>query len=248
MATAPPAPASPNRRRWLIRLAGAFSFLAIAAAIIAGVLVSKEKEQEARDTRNPTRPNTYNVMNDQSLPPVQAKAIPSIDPNYPYQNTPSGDGKASGTFGQNIVPGAGAGVAIPTGPAGGVVGGAVDKALSVDNLGPNSTFFGRIYARGWNEIAQAQGVGVCYPANAAEVVDMVMSPGCTIIVLTRSYRNPYKIMQTMNITSRKIVVGNPLQPPRFLGGPGLHRYFDGKCHRVTAPSCLKQQCLVKEGH
>jgi hypothetical protein len=217
---APPAPV--NRRQWLIRLAGAFTFLAIAAAIIAGVLVSKAKEEEARDARNPTRPNTYNVMNDKSLPPVQAKVTPSVDPDYPYQSIPSGDNKATGTFGQTIVPGAG--VAIPTGAA----GGAVDKALAVDNLGPNSTFFGRIYARGWNEVAQAQGVGVCYPANAAEVVEMVMSPACTVIVLTRSYRNPYTITQTMNITSRKIVVGNPLQPPRFMAKKGVHRYFDGK--------------------
>jgi hypothetical protein len=255
-----PSSSPSSRRQWLIRLAGAFIFLAVAAAIIAGVLVSKAKEErEARDTRNPTRPNTYNVMNDKSLPPVQAKAIPSIDADYPYQNRPKDTvvnttaKPAQGTIGGVHLPG----IAVPTGAA----GGASDKALTVDNLGPNSTFFGRIYARGWNEVAQAQGVGICYPANAAEVVEMVMSPACTIVVLTRSYRNPYVITQTMNITTRKIVVGSPLQPPRFMAKKGLHRYFDGEYHtrghtkipsstmrhspRVTIPPlCARLQCKM----
>lgn len=210
-----------SRRQWLIRVGGIFVLLA-AGAIIAGVLVSKEQE-EKKDSRNPTRPNTFNTMSDESKTPVTAVNQPMVDPSYPYQNLP--DPKAV-PIKSNVVP--------------------VDKAQTVDDLGPNATFFGTLYARGWYAVGEASNVAVCYPSNGKEVVEMVTGPACTIVVLTRAYFNPYTIRQTMNVTTRKIVVGNPITPPRLQAAKGMPRYFNGtaKAQRHSADVFIE---VVPEG-
>lgn len=42
-----------------------------------------------------------------------------------------------------------------------------------------------------------------------------------------SNADPYKIRQVMNVTATKILVGNPVNPPQFVGAPGVERFFTG---------------------
>ncbi len=78
---------------------------------------------------------------------------------------------------------------------------------------------------GWRGIGGSNAV-ICYPINGTEVVDMTdgKSP-CTVIMLTRSGTDPYNIRKIMNITTTKILVGNPIDMPALNATNKIERLF-----------------------
>lgn len=62
--------------------------------------------------------------------------------------------------------------------------------------------------------AAAEGSVVCSPRDGRELQAMVAaSDSCTVIVLTRPRDQPYIVTRMMNVTSAKVIVGNPLTLP-----------------------------------
>lgn len=73
----------------------------------------------------------------------------------------------------------------------------------------------------------ALGLRTCYPANGSQVVQMSSgSHPCTVLILTKSSQDYYAIRQTINITTPKIYIGNPIDPP-VLNATRIERLFDG---------------------
>lgn len=79
----------------------------------------------------------------------------------------------------------------------------------------------------WGRLAGV-GAAVCYPKDGAELQKMASdSTSCTVIVLRASSQQPYNLTQTMNITTTKIVIGNPIDLPMIkAGSKQLQRLFD----------------------
>lgn len=64
---------------------------------------------------------------------------------------------------------------------------------------------GALTTRGWAAIGSGRNT-ICYPTNGTEVVQMTTAKSpCTVIVLTRSSREPYNIKEIMNITSESLL-------------------------------------------
>lgn len=83
----------------------------------------------------------------------------------------------------------------------------------------DNSLFGRIAQRGWNA-----NTPVCYPQTSTEVINMVTGTGCTVIIITKDF----DIKQQMNVTSTKIVIGNPITLPKLNAtGRSIHRLFEG---------------------
>ena len=78
----------------------------------------------------------------------------------------------------------------------------------------------------WTALAGAA-ASVCTPKNGAELVEFVTSTtSCTVILLRHSSRMPYNISKTMNVTSTKILIGNPIDLPILQPVKGVYRLFD----------------------
>jgi len=86
---------------------------------------------------------------------------------------------------------------------------------------------------GWNALGKAEGMQagggamVCYPANGEELVTAVVGTACTVIMLTRNYFDPYEVKKEMIVSSRKVIIGNPLTLP-LLDPVKIERLFHGK--------------------
>lgn len=94
----------------------------------------------------------------------------------------------------------------------------------VSNGGPAGGSSVGTYA--WSALAGAAG-SVCTPKNGAELVEFVTSAtSCTIILLKQSSQVPYNITKTMNVTTVKILIGNPVDLPVLNPAKGVHRLFD----------------------
>ena len=71
------------------------------------------------------------------------------------------------------------------------------------------------------------GLRTCYPRNGTEVVAMSSgSNPCTVLILTKSSQSYYAIRQTINITTPKVFIGNPIDPP-VLNATRIERLFNG---------------------
>jgi len=78
----------------------------------------------------------------------------------------------------------------------------------------------------WTALAGAA-ASVCTPKNGAELVEFVTSTtSCTVILLRHSSQIPYNITKTMNVTTTKILIGNPIDLPILQPVKGVHRLFD----------------------
>lgn len=83
-----------------------------------------------------------------------------------------------------------------------------------------SAFQAARLAAGFVGAADQQGANVCTPRDGRELEDMVSNPAaCAIIVLTNSRDEPYMITRVMNVTSPKIILGNPLTLPVIRSAP-----------------------------
>ena len=114
-----------------------------------------------------------------------------------------------------------------------------DTTVTAVPANSNKGFFASLMAGGvgnsnnnnavapWGRLA---GVGavVCYPKDGADLQTMASDrTSCTVIVLRASSQQPYNITKTMNITTTKILIGNPIDLPLIKGGSKqLQRLFD----------------------
>lgn len=92
------------------------------------------------------------------------------------------------------------------------------------------SWIGSLTYQGWRAIG-GQNAAICYPSDGADVMRMVSQPGCTIIVLTRSSQKGYSITAPMNVSSLKILVGNPIDTPALNVSGRVERLFNGKSTR-----------------
>lgn len=66
----------------------------------------------------------------------------------------------------------------------------------------------------------------CNPTNGADLERMVAGTSCTVIMLTKTSREPYQTNKTMVVTSPKIIIGHPIDLPRIQTGKTVERMFD----------------------
>ena len=59
-------------------------------------------------------------------------------------------------------------------------------------------------------------------------IKAMMGKDCTVVILTKGCDEDYKIGQTMNITSLKILVGNPIDIPKLTPTNKIERLFNGR--------------------
>ena len=71
------------------------------------------------------------------------------------------------------------------------------------------------------------GAVTCYPSDGDAVVEAVTGADCTVIMLSRTYFDYYNINQTMVVSRRKVIIGNPLTMPA-LHPQKIERLFHGK--------------------
>ena len=97
-------------------------------------------------------------------------------------------------------------------------GSAASKETAADPLA--------VGAYAWKALAGAA-ASVCTPKNGAELVEFVTSTtSCTVILLRHSSQIPYNITKTINVTTTKILIGNPIDLPILQPVKGVHRLFD----------------------
>ena len=99
-------------------------------------------------------------------------------------------------------------------------------SLAAKTPAPTTIFQGLTFTA-WTALGGSTST-ICYPINGTEVVNMVTKPGCTVIVLTRNHTNPYNIRDMMNVTSTKIIIGNPIDIPVLNSTNKIVRMFDGE--------------------
>lgn len=78
---------------------------------------------------------------------------------------------------------------------------------------------------GWKALEGAGVTQVCRPRNGTELVEMVTRSPCTVVVLQPSMK--YNVTKVMNVTTTKIIVGNPIFLPTLTPARGVVRLFDG---------------------
>jgi hypothetical protein len=198
----------------------------VLGALVAGLLVNRTDNMKKHRTGTAARPDSVAQSVEGGPAAVEVKSKPLLDPSYAYQmdgkvQDPSrpGDKQATTT----------------TPAAGGAAGGAAAPAGGAAAAGPipaDAGFLGRLTAEGWQAIGGGS-PSICYPINGTELVkaSTAASP-CTVIVLTRTYMNPYNVRQTMNISTNKVFVGNPIDPPRIIP-KGVDRMFTGQSTQHT---------------
>jgi len=77
-----------------------------------------------------------------------------------------------------------------------------------------------------NDEGMPGGANTCYPSDGDAVVEAVTGADCTVIMLTRTYFDFYNISQTMIVSRRKVIMGNPLTMPA-LHPVKIERLFHG---------------------
>lgn len=223
--------ASTNRRKpWVTRAAVAGTVLVL-GALVAGLLVNRTDNMKKHRTGTAARPDSVAQSVEGGPAAVEVKSKPLLDPSYAYQmdgkvQDPSRPGDKQATT--TTTPAAGGAAGGAAAPAGGAAGG----AAAAGPIPADAGFLGRLTAEGWQAIGGGS-PSICYPINGTELVkaSTAASP-CTVIVLTRTYMNPYNVRQTMNISTNKVFVGNPIDPPRIIP-KGVDRMFTGQSTQHT---------------
>ena len=99
----------------------------------------------------------------------------------------------------------------------------IDDSYNVSNINKVSTAT-------WKAMGTAenmQGLTTSFPANGAEVYAAVTGPDCGLIILTRTYFDPYQIEREMIVTRPKVTMGTPLTLPA-LNSSKIERLFHGE--------------------
>jgi hypothetical protein len=185
--------------------------LLIVGAILAGVLTTREKNSNKTAGRVKA-PHTVVQSVAGGPEPVRAETKPLLDPSYPYQL----DGKITDpsiTALINATAPSADKQEVPAGAAG---------------VGPLTN---AVTAVAWSAVgggAEPSAATICYVDTAKDLVKATTAASpCIVIVLTRGYADEYEVKQTMNITTTKVIVGNPVNPPH-IKPKGIVRTFQGK--------------------
>jgi hypothetical protein len=196
-----------GRRRWVI---GAVACCVLgAAAVLAGVLsVQVQGSKDAAGTLS-TQPLSDNVLD--ALAQLNAMPTPLAVPaeealSAPATVTPVAAGAGAGAEGSLTFadPGPVQGSESTLGTIKDLTNSATAPAAGVATA-PGPAPAGALTTRGWAAIGSGRNT-ICYPTNGTEVVQMTTAKSpCTVIVLTRSSREPYNIKDTMNVTSESLL-------------------------------------------
>lgn len=77
--------------------------------------------------------------------------------------------------------------------------------------------------------ANLAGLQVCYPQNGEELKGMTESgSSCSVIILKKGSSDKYTLPSTVIVTSRKIVLGHPIDLPQIHPDKGVYRLFEVK--------------------
>lgn len=203
--------------------------VAVIAAILAGVLVPRQRK---RGTVAPGVAGSVTIVDKAPMPTTtapgidigsiaaalvegskqlqQAPAMANASTAAPSSSsgaaaapspTPAAKDSAAGGFFSNLLGGASQdAAAAPANPAAPLV-------------------------NGWKALEGSGATQVCRPRNGTELVHMVTRSPCTVVVLQPSVT--YNVTKVMNVTTTKIVVGNPVFLPTLRPAKGVVRLFDG---------------------
>jgi hypothetical protein len=196
----------------------------VAGAIIAGVLGSNRPSKSAASSSASSDSLNTKIMYDNVLESLLAHStlpVPNTTALPTVVTSPPPPANEASTAGGNTFSGS------SSSGSGSVLENALDGIK--DMLAGNKQAIGAappgsLSSLGWGRLGA--GNIICYPKNGTEVVSMTdgKSP-CTVIVLTRSSTEPYNIRQTINITSTKIIVGNPIDLPALNASNKIERLF-----------------------
>lgn len=187
-----------------------FGAVALLAVVLTAVLVPISKQRSSNKAAAPATPaatttvsyaDVLTALMEGNLAPVPDKQPTVVTPvAQPTLNTTTGKADEAAADAATVDP--------------------LDKLVL-----PTSGLGSKVMTQGWAALnqkaadkAEAMGTGVCTPKDGKEVVTMVSSPQCTVIVLTKGGREPYDITQTMNITSTKVRT----LPPPSKSYPSIH--------------------------
>jgi hypothetical protein len=217
-----------RRRRNRVALAVAGCVM-VAGAIIAGALGSNRPGKSAAPSPASSDSHNTKVMFDNilesllvhnTLPAPHSTAIAGVmneagsaagvgntfhDTEKGSSSSSSSNSNVPGSVVENVLDG---------------IKGMLSRNKAVGDIAPP----GSVSSLGWGRLGA--GNIICYPKNGTEVVSMSegKSP-CTVIVLTRSSTDPYDIRQVINITTTKIIVGNPIDLPVLNATNRIERLF-----------------------
>jgi len=187
----------------------------VVGAIIAGVVGSNRPgKSPASSSASSDSHNTKimfdnvleSLMGHNTLPAPNTTAFPAAATPPAAVNEAGSTARGGNTFNDPAQGSSGTGTVLENAMAD------LKDMLSGNKAVSGTAPSGSISSLGWDRLGG--GNIICYPKNGTEVVSMTdgKSP-CTVIVLTRSSTDPYNIRQTMNITTTKIFVGNPIDLP-----------------------------------
>lgn len=199
----------------------------VAGAIISGVLGSSRPDKSPAASSSsplPEESSSKKVVFDNVLESLLVhNTLPSPNTTaFPAAGTPPASVNEAGNTaaGGNTFSGSssGSGTVLENAMAD------LKEMLSGNKAAGDAAPPGSVSSLGWGRLGGKN--IICYPKNGTEVVSMSegKSP-CTVIVLTRSSNDPYNIKQTMNITTTKIFIGNPIDLPALNSTNKIERLF-----------------------
>lgn len=213
-----PTPNSATSRQRLLRIGGAVAVtLLVVGAILAGVLTTREQDKDRR-TGIVKAPHTVVQSVTGGPAPVRAETKPLVDADYPYQlEGKIVDNSASSLLNTTLPSAAGQKTA--------------DKQAAPGGAAAASPLTNVVTAVAWAAVgggAEPSTAAICYIGTAKELVkaSTAASP-CVILVLTRSYSDEYEVKETMNISTTKVIVGNPVNLPH-IHPKNIKRTFNGE--------------------
>lgn len=223
-----PAPEHARHRRAPILLVGVGALL-LTAALVGGILGTKPRQRRGDKGPAPSL-NSVQIVealmlaNQMELSGTAARATAAPSSAVPVQT-------------QRSQPGEG-GTSTESGPLASIKSFlSWPKAQQVVNKpAPEGMPADAVITEGWKQLVAAggdRGPGgrgvICYPTNGTEIEHMVgrQSP-CNVLVLRAGPDREYRIGRTLNVSTPKVLVGNPVNMPVLNCSGGLERLWDSK--------------------
>lgn len=179
-----------------------------AAGIIDALLVGNEMRRNANAT-TPTGGTSTNSSNSTAAPTISTtistSSAPSVTNPIDALKVLFGGG-SSGSTGARPMP-----VQLVTEPtADGIPAGA-------------------IITQSWKQLEGNGRSVICYPKNGTDVEHMIRADSpCNVLVLRNGPEKEYMIRHTLNVSTPKVILGQPVLMPVLNCSQGLERLFDGE--------------------
>jgi len=146
------------------------------------------------------------------VPPASTTTTTATPALPTITTTPPADGTKDLTFAENV---------ITTGTVGGASIGTVAGAM------PGASALNGAFVTLAARAASLSGLRTCYPVDGSDLQRMVEGgSNCGVILLTKGSSVPYLTDKTMIVSSRKIILGHPIDLPQIKSGKGVERVFD----------------------